>query len=106
MTTTDKGPGFTPGPYHIIEHPAIHHRDRLIVDDAGDRIGMVRGEDVNTSIRDANAALWASAPDLYAALAEVVSRFDNNDATDALEAIDTVARAALALARGQEGGGE
>lgn len=48
----------------------------------------------------ANARLIAAAPDLLAAIRETVRRFDENDATDALEAVDTLLRAAIAKAEG------
>lgn len=67
MTNTAQ-PSFTPGPWHVIPHafPGAHHRDRPIVDDAGDTIALIRGDGVVDSIRDGNANLVKSAPSLYA----------------------------------------
>ena len=87
----------TPGPWHIIDHafPGLNHRNRPIVDDAGDTLCAVRGDGVVNSIRDANARLIAAAPDLLA-FARECARADS----DCGESIREAARAAIARAEG------
>lgn len=98
--------GFTPGPWHVNHEavPGFDHRDRIITDDAGDKIVAARGDGVVGSIRNANAALIAAAPDLYSACESLVRFADFNNrinlSGDLKQAV-TIARHALAIARGE-----
>lgn len=59
----DGGPAF----------PGLNRLDRPIVDDCGDTLGVVRGDGVVQSIRDANARLIADAPAMKLALDAVAA---------------------------------
>ena len=90
----------TPGPWTV--NPAgytEHHRDSVIVDDAGDRIAVVRGKDVVDSIHIANAHLISAAPDLLEACKTLADYFSGHNPQDIPSECGSGVRDALVLAR-------
>ena len=112
MTTTPSGEGWTKGPYRVSRGAG---GEPFSIESEARTIALVKTCGKNT---DANARLIAAAPDLYAALAELLDGIDRWDAAVS-KTIDTSkmpkwagkdrARAALTLAtQGAKaaGGGE
>lgn len=95
----------TPGPWHVIDHalPGINYEDRMIVDDCGNRIALVRGDGVAASIREANARIIAAAPDLLEACEAALcvhDVFSTATTPRLLPEVADILRAAIAKAKG------
>ena len=91
-------PKWTPGPWRVLNDEAIK-----VASSDGSLATVthihLRGRR-DTSEVEANANLIAAAPDLYAALADLLDR-EGDDTLDSVKAKWAAARAALAKARGQ-----
>ena len=95
----------TPGPWTVFKSPVrkallIHAKDDLLVADLGDD---------ETGTQEANARLIAAAPDLLAALSELVAEWDNDHADEDHQSGITpetggiiLARMAIAKAEGRD----